>query len=66
MKVQRISPECGIGACPAVFEITSECVLIIVGFVPTSEELNAVSHKMKSGEEAAVRVPKSLIAHLKL
>ncbi|MBI4088875.1 hypothetical protein HY415_02160 [Candidatus Kaiserbacteria bacterium] len=57
-----------IGSCPTVFEkdpVGKEGDLIIVGFIPTSEELNAVAHGLKSGEEVAVRVPKSLIAGLK-
>lgn len=79
MRVRQISPECGIGACPKVFQISPECGigscstvfsadgdLIIVGSVLTSEELQAVAHKVKQGEETAVRVPKSLITSLKL
>lgn len=79
MKVRQISPECGIGMCPTVFQISPDCGLgacatvfeaegdlIIVGTVLTAEELGAVAHKVKSGEEMAVRVPKSLIAGLKI
>lgn len=78
MKVSKISRECGIGTCPAVFQISPECVigscptvfsadgdLIIVGSVLTAEELKAIAHKFKPGEEVAVRVPKSLISGLK-
>jgi hypothetical protein len=93
MKIRQISPECGLGMCPAVFAVASECALgacptifqispdcgigacptafvagddlIVVGAVLTAEETQAVAHKIKAGEETAVRVPKSLIARLK-
>lgn len=38
--------------------------LIIVGAILSPEELRLVAHKVKKGEETAVRVPKSLIARL--
>lgn len=80
MKVMRqISPECVIGSCPAVFEVIAECGigtcptvlkasngdLVIIGWLLTDEERQAVGHHIKAGEETAVRVPKSLIASLK-
>ncbi len=69
--VFQISPECGIGACPAIFQIgqegkvENEMSLIIIGSVPTEDELQAVSLKVSPGE-VAVRIPKSLIIGLKL
>jgi len=81
MKVRRISPECVIGSCPAVFKVIAECGigacpavlqssdgdLVIVGRLLTDEECQAIACciKVKVGEETAVRVPKSLIASLK-
>ena len=66
MKVRQISLECGIGMCPTVFQVSPECGLgacatvfeaegdlIIVGHVLTPEELRAVAHKVKAGQETA-------------
>lgn len=64
MKVRQISHDCGIGACPSVFE-TTDGDLIIVGATLTSEERRAVARKMNLDGETAVRIPKSLIANLK-
>lgn len=78
-KVKQVSPDCGFGACPAVFEIASECgigacptvfgtdseeQLIIVGAVPSPEELRAISHRAGPGE-TAVKIPKSLLDGMK-
>ena len=66
MKVRRISPECGIGACQAVYEIDEGSDLIIVGLAATEEELRGIVPEMKTGVEVAVRIPRSFIASLKL
>mgnify|MGYP001587682287 CR=1 FL=1 len=63
MEFRRISPKCVIGSCPAVYE-TESGDLLIVGFIPTADESQVIASN-KSGEEMAVRVPKSLIANLK-
>lgn len=80
MKVRQISSVCVIGPCSAVFEVIAECGigtcpavlqvsdgdLVIVGRTLTDEERQAIGCRIKAGEETAVRVPKSLIAGLKL
>lgn len=64
MKVKELA-SCGIGACPTVFE-DGKGDLIIVGTLLTPEEKTAIAHKISMGEETAIRVPRSLIAGLKL
>lgn len=68
MKVRRISPECGIGACQAVYEIDEGSDLIIVGLAATEEELRAIATEIRDKDlgEVAVRIPRLLIANLKL
>jgi hypothetical protein len=66
--VFEITPEpmqCGFGACPSAFE-NEQGDLIIVGSLLTEEEKRAVAHKINQGEENAVKVPRALVAGLKL
>lgn len=65
MEVRELAVQCAVGPCPAVFE-SSEGDLIIVGAVLTTEESAAVAHRIQPGTETAVRVPRSLLAQLKL
>lgn len=79
MELKKISSECVVGACPAVFEVIAQCGvgmcptvlsapdddLLIVGRTLTDEEFKAAAPHIRAGEETAVRVPKSLIAGLK-
>lgn len=79
MDLRKLS-QCGPAGCPAVFEVIAGCGigmcptvlkvadgdLIIVGRVLTDEEHKAAALHIKVGEETAVRVPRSLIAGLKL
>lgn len=62
--VFEVIASCGIGMCPTVLKADDD--LIIVGRVLTDEEGKAAAPHIKAGEETAVRVPRSLIAGLKL
>ena len=64
MQVRELAVECAVGPCPAVFKSGDD--LIVVGSVLTAEELKAVTHRIKPGEETAVRIPRSLLVGLKL
>jgi hypothetical protein len=65
--IKRISPECGIAACPAVYE-KENGDLLIVGKMLTVNELIEASPFVKASlidGESVVCVPKALIADLK-
>ncbi|MDP3957907.1 MAG: hypothetical protein Q8Q36_00400 [bacterium] len=64
-EVTSESQQCVIGACPSAFK-DEKGDLIIVGTLLTEEEKAAIAHKIKAGEENAIRVPRALIAGLKL
>lgn len=65
LEVKELAVECGVGPCPSVFE-RGEDDLIVIGAILTAEELQAVAHRIKPGAETAVRIPRSLLAGLKL
>lgn len=59
------SMECALGACPSAFE-NEKGDLIIVGTLLSIDEKAAVAHKINPDKESAVKVPRALIAGLKL
>lgn len=65
LKVKELAVECAVGPCPAVFQGDEED-LIIVGAMLTAEELVAIANRLDVKTETAVRVPRSLLAQLKL
>ncbi len=57
--IRQVSPECGIGACPAVFETDQESFVVVGRQIDQNEVVAlGLESKIAPGENA-VEVPKS-------
>ena len=68
-KITEVTPielQCGIGACPSIYEVTSKPVYLIRGKVVNPSEAGFGGLEGKIGEgEALIEVPRALIDNRK-